>query len=279
MVVFTAVSRFILKISGVKTKSKNVSFTEEEIKTFIDVSDEQGILEGGEKNMMRRVFKFSDLEAKNIMIPRKSIKAISINETYNNIIETSERLRLSRFPVYKKDIDDIVGILYIKDLLNYKNSAHDFSVEKVMRPPLFILETKKMSSIQQMLHENRQSMAVVIDEYSGTNGVLTSEDISREIFGTIDDEYKPYVRSRELEIKNKKFFEVPGLSRLDDLNEQLSIQLVSTECETLGGFICEQLGRIPSEGDILKLQGFKFTVVRMDDKRVASVLIKNLGEE
>ena len=279
VIIFTSVSRFILKIFGVKTKSKNVSFTEEEIKTFIDISDEQGILEGGEKNMMRKVFKFSDLEAKDIMIPRKNIKAISVNETYNNIIETSERLRLSRFPVYKKDIDDIVGTLYIKDLLNYKRDQKNFSVEKVMRPPLFILETKKMSSIQQMLHENRQSMAVVIDEYSGTNGVLTSEDIAREIFGPIDDEYKPYGRIGLPDIKNAKFFEVSGLLRLDDLNEQLSVQLVSAECETLGGFLCEQLGKIPQEGDVYKTQGFKFTVVRMDDKRVASVLIKNLGEE
>lgn len=280
VVVFTSISRAVLKIFGISVSNKNVSFTEEEIKTFIDVSSEQGILEGNEKNMMRKVFKFSDLEAKHIMIPRKNIKAISINETYAGIIEASERLRLSRFPVYKKDIDDIVGILYIKDLLNYKSRGglENFSVEKVMRPPLFILETKKMSSIQMMLHENRQSMAVVIDEYSGTNGVLTSEDIAREIFGPITDEYKPYTRIVEVQIQNRKIFEVPGLSRLDDLSEQLGVKLESADCETLGGFLCEQLGRIPQEGDIYRYNHLKFTVTRMDDKRVASVMIRNFIE-
>ena len=231
--------------------------------------------------MMRKVFKFSDLEAKHIMIPRKKIKAISVNETYVNIIEESERLRLSRFPVYKKDIDDIVGILYIKDLLLYKKdfdsgkATEPFSVAGVMRPPLFILETKKMSSIQRMLHENRQSMAVVIDEYSGTNGVLTSEDIVREIFGPITDEYKPYARIVDFQLQNKYISEVSGLSRLDDLSEQLGIHLDSISCETLGGFLCEQLGKIPQEGDSLKYQNLKFTVTRMDDKRVASVMIRN----
>ena len=280
VIIFTSISRFILKIFGIKTQDKNISFTEDEIKTFIDVSGEQGIVTGNEKNMMRKVFKFSDLEAKNIMTPRKNIKAIPVTTSYSNIIELSERLRVSRFPVYKKDIDDIVGTLYIKDLLNYKNSAEKnaagFSIEKIMRPPLFILETKKMSSIQQMLHENRQSMAVVIDEYSGTSGVLTNEDITREIFGHITDEYKTYEKAPEVQIGDKKTFELSGLTRLTDLSEQLSSNFISTECETLGGFLCELLERIPQEGSSIIVNGFKFTVTQMDDKRVASVLVQNL---
>lgn len=276
--IFTTVSRAILKIFKINTQKQSVSFTEEEIKTFIDVGSEQGILEKNEKLMMHRVFKFSDLEAKDIMIPRKNIKAIHISASYNSIIELSERFFLSRFPVYNKDIDDIVGILYIKDLLHYKNCQELFLVQKVMRPPLFILETKKMSSIQQMLQENHQSMAVVIDEYSGTYGVLTSEDIAREIFGPITDEYKPYARRVQVQIKNPNNTDIDGLARLIDINEQLNINIESRRSETIGGFILETLGHIPFEGESIEKDGFKFTVKELDDKRIAKVHISKAGK-
>ncbi len=277
--IFTSVSRFVLGIFKINTKEKKVSFTEEEIKTFIDVGSEQGVIKKNEKTMMHRVFKFTDLSARDIMTPRKDIKAISTKSTYEEIIELSEKYRISRFPVYKSDIDDIVGILYIKDLLFYKGGVENFRVENVMRAPLFILETKKMSGIQQMLEENHQSMAVVIDEYSGTDGVLTSEDIAREIFGPIADEYKPYARRVEVVIKNQEHSEVEGQARLVDLNEQLGMRLSSDYCETLGGYISEVLGRIPSEGESVVREGFKFTVMRMDDKRVAKIRIQKIGEE
>ncbi len=271
----TGFSRVVLKIFGVDTKKKTISFTEEEIKTLIDVGGETGVIEHNEKNMMRRVFKFTDLEAKDIMVPRKNIKAISVNASYSEIVELSERCSVSRFPVFKKDIDDIVGILYIKDLLFYKNDIADFSIEKVMRPPLFILATKKMSSIEEMLHENHQSMAVVIDEYSGTYGVLTSEDIAREIFGPIADEYKRFAPRVGVQIKNDKNNFIDGLTRLIDINEELGIKLTSRMSETLGGYIMEELGHIPHEGETIRREGYKFTVTDMEENRIAKVLVRN----
>lgn len=271
---FTFCSRGILKLAKINTSEKKVSFTEEEIKTIIDVSSEQGILEKNGKQMMQRAFKFSDLAAKDIMTPRKNIKAIRIDENFNNIIEMSERFGLSRFPVYVNDIDDIVGILYTKDLIPYKKNPEKFKLEDVIRQPLFILETKKMSSIQQMLWENKQSMAVVIDEYSGTYGVLTSEDIVREIFGSTTDENKSFARKVEINPQQKDNIEISGLSRLNDLNEQLGIKLNSNNVETLGGYICEKLGAIPQLGQNILEQGYRFTVSKMDDNRVAKVLIR-----
>jgi CBS domain containing-hemolysin-like protein len=275
----TGFSRMVLKLFGVDTKKKDVSFTEEEIKTFIDVGGEEGVLGNNEKTMMRRVFKFTDLEAKDIMIPRKRIVAVPLTARYTDVIELSERYSLSRFPVYQNDIDDIVGILYVKDMLNYRISSEHFSVEQVMRPPLFILETKKMSSIQQMLRENKQSMAVVIDEYSGTDGILTFDDIEREIFGTIADEYKKNVRLAEVKIKNPEDDEIDGQSRLVDINEQLHTHLASRRCETIGGYICEALGRIPHIDESIIRDGYMFTVRAIDDKRVARVHIQYCNEE
>ena len=277
VLLFTSFSRLCLSFLKVDTKKKEVSFTEEEIKTLIDVGGEQGILETSEKAMMRRVFKFTDLEAKDIMIPRKDIKALSVSAGYMDIIEFSQRHYLSRFPIYKGDIDDIVGVVYIKDLLAYRDRQEEFVLKDVMRPPLFILETKKMSSIQQMLRENRQSMAVVIDEYSGTYGLLTTEDIVREIFGPIADDNKPYARRAEVRISNTESDVVSGLSRLTDLNEQLGTRLDSRRSETIGGYIAECLGHIPQAGEGVEADGFRFSVQAMDDKRVAEVLLERLS--
>ena len=228
---------------------------------------------------MSQVFKFTDLEAKDIMIPRKQIKAVSVNDSYSDIIEKAQCSGFSRFPVYKKDIDDIVGIIYIKDMLSFKNKASEFSVQKTMRPPLFILETKKMSGVQQMLWENRQSMAVVIDEYSGTYGILTREDIVREIFGPVTDGKNIRAHKADLIIENTHECELDGFARLIDLNEKLGINLSSENCETIGGFICEKLGSIPQEGNFILAEGYKFTVIKMEDNRVKKIKMQKDGEQ
>ena len=275
--IFTKVTGLFLKVANVDVKKETVTFTEEEIKIFLEVGKEQGILEKNESSMMHKVFRFSDLSAKAIMIPRKHIIAIREDFSYSKVIEYSQRYRLSRFPIYRSSLDDITGILYVKDMLPYKMCPEKFEIKKVMRPPLFILESKNMSGIQQMLRENRQSMAVVIDEYSGTKGVLTVEDLVKEIFGTI--EYKPYSRISEIKAKNTTSSEVDGLFRIIDINQQLELNIVSENCETIGGYICEKLGEIPSEGQSIVISNYKFIVTKMDDKRVGKIRVIYMGKE
>ena len=275
--IFTKVTGIFLKVANVDVKKETVTFTEEEIKIFLEVGKEQGILEKNESSMMHKVFRFSDLSAKAIMIPRKHIIAIREDFSYSKVIEYSQRYRLSRFPIYRSSLDDITGILYVKDMLPYKMCPEKFEIKKVMRPPLFILESKNMSGIQQMLRENRQSMAVVIDEYSGTKGVLTVEDLVKEIFGTI--EYKPYSRISEIKAKNTTSSEVDGLFRIIDINQQLELNIVSENCETIGGYICEKLGEIPSEGQSIVIGNYKFIVTKMDDKRVGKIRVIYMGKE
>ena len=275
--IFTKITGLFLKVANVDVKKETVTFTEEEIKIFLEVGKEQGILEKNESSMMHKVFRFSDLSAKAIMLPRKHIIAIREDFSYSKVIEYSQRYRLSRFPIYRSSLDDITGILYVKDMLPYKMCPEKFEIKKVMRPPLFILESKNMSGIQQMLRENRQSMAVVIDEYSGTKGVLTVEDLVKEIFGTI--EYKPYSRISELKAKNTTSSEVDGLFRIIDINQQLELNIVSENCETIGGYICEKLGEIPSEGQSIVIGNYKFIVTKMDDKRVGKIRVIYMGKE
>ena len=277
--IVTFIASLILRLFGIKTKTKKQSYTEEDIKTFFDVSSEHGVIAEGENRMMTQVFKFSDLEAQDIMVPRTKIRAVKIDATYRDIVELSQRLGFTRFPVYKKSIDDIVGIIYLKDMLAYRDRQSEFEITKVMRPPLFILGTKKMTSVQELLFENHQSMAIVVDEYSGTDGVVTEKDISREIFALPGDNT---LRGKVFDfdvVENKKDFEINGSVLLRDLQEDLRIELTSNINETIGGWFTEQIDRMPKAGDQIEYQGWCFKVVKIQSLRIERMRIQKLASD
>lgn len=279
VLVFTAVSRLVLFLRGIKVKNEQTAFTVEDIKTFLDVSAESGIIEHGEKNLMNRVFKFTDLEAQDIMIPRKQITFVHIDDSYDKVLELSRRTLFSRFPVYRRDIDDIVGTVYIKDLLFYSGDKKSFSLRSVMRPPLFILETKNMSSTQQILRENRQTMAIVVDEYSGTEGILTKEDIAAEMFGAGISEFSKAANVSSTIPVDSNEFELEGTTRLSDINEALRVNLFSDINESVGGWIMERIGRIAEVGDKVVFDGWIFIVKKLDGFRIEKVLLVREKED
>ncbi len=277
--VCTFLSRSVLRIFGIKTNEKTKSYSAEDIKTFFDISSESGVIEENENRMMSQIFKFSDLEAQDIMVPRTKIRAISVDSTYRDIIELSQRLGFTRFPVYKDSIDDIVGILYLKDLMKYKNDAESFELKKIMRPPIFVLGTKKMSSVQEILFENRQSMVIVVDEYSGTDGIVTEKDISREIFALPgDDSLRGKVFDFE-SVEDKSDFEINGSVLLRTLKENLHIQLESEINETIGGWFIEKLNRMPEVEDKIEFQGWEFIVKKVQAHRIERIRIKALKKQ
>lgn len=273
VLVVTFIARLTLRIFGIRTDSKKKSYTEEEIRTFFDLSEESGVIEENANRFMNQIFKFSDLEAQDIMVPRTKIRAVSEDASWKEIIELSQRLGYTRFPVYRKSIDDITGIVYLKDLLFYKDKQAEFDVRNVMRPPLFIIGTKKMSSVQTMLFENRQSMAIIIDEYSGTDGIVTEKDICREIFSLPGD---VGLRGKIFDyesVENKNDFTMNGLVLLKSLKSALGINLDSNINETIGGWICEKLGRIPTSGDYVAFEGWIFQAVKIQSHRIERVRI------
>ncbi len=279
IVVVTAFARLILLMLGVRTDKKTKSYTEEDIKTFFDISSESGVIEESENRMMSQIFKFSDLEAQDIMVPRTRIKAVPLTSTYRDIIELSQRMGFSRFPVFRESIDDIVGIVYVKDLLKYRDCQEEFSLKKVMRSPLFIPGTKKMSSVQNLLFECRQSMAIVVDEYSGTDGLLTEKDISREIFALPGDNS---LRGKVFDfdsVENKEEFEINGSVLLQVLKDDLHISLESTINETIGGWFTEQINRMPQVDDEVEFEGYKFTVKKIQAHRIERMKIEKLELE
>ena len=273
VMIITLISNLILRIFGVKVNEKKQSYTEEEIKTFFDMSSESGVIEEDENRMMTQVFKFSDLEAQDIMVPRTKIRAVSYESSYRDVIELSQRLGFTRFPVYRKSIDDIVGVIYLKDMLPYRNRQSDFDIQNVMRPPLFILGTKKMSSVQEVLFESNQSLAIIVDEYSGTDGILTEKDIAREIFALPGDNT---LRGKVFDfdvVENKKDFEVNGSVLIRDLREDLRIDLHSDMNETIGGWFTEQIDRMPEKDDTVEFSGWLFRVVKIQSHRIERLRI------
>lgn len=271
--VVSFVANLILRIFGIRVDAKKQSYTEEEIKTFFDMSRESGVIEESENRMMTQVFKFSDLEAQDIMVPRTKIRAVSSKSSYHDVVELSQRLGFTRFPVFGKSIDDIVGVIYLKDMLPYRSHQQDFDIQRVMRPPLFILGTKKMSSVQEAMFRSNNSMAVVVDEYSGTDGILTEKDISREIFALPGDDT---LRGKVFDfdsVENKRDFEINGSVLIRDLREDLRIDLKSSVNETIGGWLIEQIDRMPEVGDEVELSPWCFKVVKIQSNRIERMRI------
>ena len=275
--IVTFIARCVLRLFGIKTNAKKQSYTEEEIKTFFDISSESGVIEENENRMMSQVFKFSDLEAQDIMVPRTKIRAVPCNATYRDIIELSQRLGFTRFPVYRKSIDDIIGIIYLKDMLAYRQRQNEFELTKVMRPPLYILGTKKITSVQELLFESHHSMAVIVDEYSGTDGVITEKDISREIFSLPgEDSLRGKVFDFDA-VEDKSDFVINGSVLLRDLKEDLHIALESNINDTIGGWFAEQIDRMPVAGDTVEFEGWLFTIKKIQAHRVERIQLSKIA--
>lgn len=274
VLIFTLISRIILKIRGINVDKPAQTYSEEDIKSFLDIGEEAGVLENAEKNMMSSVFKFNDLNAAEIMVPRTMIVTLSENASYDEVIETAQRTRFSRFPIYRNSIDDIVGILYLKDLL--KTTPKEFSVKKIMRFPLFIPGTRKITSVQQVMQENRHSMAIIIDEYSGTDGLITQSDIHREIFGTAVNRTPWGGEFNIVDLEKASSFELDGATLLIDLKLHLGIALDSAVNDTLGGWIMERLDRIAVPGDRVKTDVWNFTVIKVEKRRIISVKVEKI---
>lgn len=276
IIVVTFFARSILRLFGIKPTKKKQTYTEEEIRSYFDMGTETGALEENESSMMSRVLKFTDLEVQDIMIPRTKITTISINSTYRDVLELSGRTGFSRFPVVRKSIDDIAGVLYLKDLLSYKTKPEEFSVARVMRQPIFIPGTKNMSAVQSLLVENRQTMAIVVDEYSGTDGVVASEDISRKIFSRPEEKTLRGKVFQFDEIENQNDFEINGSVLMLDLQTALNITLESKINETIGGWFIEQIDRMPEVNDSVEYKDYRFVVKKIQARRIERIQIVKL---
>ncbi|MBU5593375.1 hemolysin family protein [Clostridium sp. MSJ-4] len=269
--VFTFLSSGFIKLLGGNPEKTQPFITQEELKTLVDVGEEEGVLEVEEKEMIYNVFEFGDLQVKDVMIQRVDIVAITTESTYEEILEVIKREQFSRIPVYNETIDNIVGILYVKDLL-LREKEEEFKVEEYMREANYTYEFRRITDLFSDMKKDRNHMYIVLDEYGGTVGIVTIEDLVEEIVGDIEDEYDDE-DDREIDVIKEDEYIVSGSAKLDDINDLIGTSIESEEFDSVGGFIIGQLGRFPDMGDNVQYENIKFVIEDIDKNRIKKVRI------
>lgn len=253
-------------------KSKNI-ITEAELKTIVDVSHESGVIETGEREMIHNVFDFSDATAKEIMTPRIDMTFVSCNSTYRDILEIYRENHYTRIPVYEETTDNVIGILNMKDLLLYEDIGH-FSVKKVMREPFFTYEQKNTAELFVEMQGKSINLAIVLDEYGLTAGMVTMEDLLEEIVGDIRDEYDANEDAEMIPVSDTVYL-VSGSMNLEDLCRELGLHLTSDDYDTIGGFFIESCDHLPEEGEsVITDDQVRLTVVSVSKNRIEQLQIE-----
>ncbi len=268
---------FMLFITGQRRGANPEEFSEDEVMSMLEVGQSSGELKEEGKRMINAIFAFDDKLAYEIMTPRTDVFSIDIDEDLNNYLDELVEMRYSRIPVYQEDTDNIIGILYIKDLMQQALfcDLESVDVRALLRDPFFVPETKNIDSLLVDLKSSKNHMAILIDEYGGFSGIVTMEDIIEEIVGEIEDEYD--LPGKGVEVLGEGIFLVDGSVDLDDLNEQIGTQLHSEDCETLGGYLLTQLGEIPEDdahGIEVESEDLRMTIVAIKDRRIEKVRLE-----
>ena len=263
-------SRGVMRLMRVDPDAASKAMTEEELRTIVDVSHEDGVIESDEKEMIYNVFDLGDATAKDIMVPRVHVTFADVESTYDELIEIFREDKFTRFPVYKDSQNNIVGIINMKDLLLYDKNE-EFVIDRFLRKPHFTYETKSISDLLVEMKDSTFNIAIVLDEYGDMAGLITLEDILEEIVGEIHDEYDEKEDELVQKISDREYI-IEGSMHLDDVNDHLNTELDSEDYDSLGGFIIEHLDRLPVAGDeVITEEGIRLIVEKLDKNRIEKV--------
>ena len=257
-------TNIISKLFGVSENDEE-TVSEEEIRMMVDVGEEKGTIDEEEKNMINNIFEFDDKVVSEIMIPRTEIFAVDVDSSITDVIKKIEELKYSRIPVYEDTIDNIKGIIYFKDIISSKNSK----IKTILKDAYFVPETKAINELFNELRKNKKQMAIVIDEYGGTSGIVTMEDLIEEIVGEIYDEYD--VVDKKTEKLDERTFLLSGNLAIYEVEDILEIKIEDGDYDTLSGYIVENLGRVPTEKDIgktLEIGSIEYKIEKVKSKHI-----------
>lgn len=263
------------RIFGSKSREEIQQEAEEEILSLVEEGQEKGVIGDSTKHIIENVFDFDDTVASEIMTHRTEMTAIEDTSELSQVVDTAIESGYSRIPVYKGDIDTIVGVLYVKDLLPFVGAkVEGFDLSKVIRDVLFVPKTKNCSELFTEMTKERVQMAIVVDEYGGTEGLITLEDLIEDILGNIRDEYD----NEEDEVRklSDNRFTVEGSASIDDIAKELELEIPETDCDTVAGFILENLGRIPDDGETpeVTVNDATYKIDKIEERRILSVTIE-----
>lgn len=268
----------VLRLMGIDPHADEEVVTEEEIRMMVDVGGEKGVIEDTQIEMINNIFEFDDIDVADIMTHRTDMVCIDDDEPLSEAVKLSIENGFSRIPVYEEDPDDIVGIVYIKDFLKYVGTSlpKTKTVKDMMRPAYYVPETKRCGELFTEMTEKRVQMAVVVDEYGGTAGIVTLEDLLESIVGNIQDEYDQ--EDEEISIINDTTFEIDGITDIEEVEEHIGKTLPEGDYDTIGGYIISVLGFLPEDGQMNEVQfeNVKFTVLNVEERRIGKVKVEIL---
>lgn len=268
--IINGLSNAVLLLLRIDPNAKNQTMTENELRTIVDVSHEDGVIESDEKEMIYNVFDLGDAKAKDVMVPRVHVTFADVNTTYEELIEIFREDKFTRLPIFEDSTDNVIGTINMKDLLLFDNTK-EFHIRDILREAYFTYEYKNISELLVEMREASFNIAIVLDEYGDTAGLITLEDILEEIVGEIHDEYDENEEDFIKEIGEREYM-IEGSTNLDVLNDRLDLQLESEDYDSLGGFIIEHLDRLPEEGDSITTEdGLRLVVESLDKNRIESV--------
>lgn len=263
----------VLFILHIDPNAKQNAMTEQELRTIVDVSHEDGVIEKEERQMIYNVFDFGDSQAKDVMVPRIDMSFINVDATYDELLAVFKENGYTRYPVYENTTDTIIGTINMKDIL-LRDSSREFSVRDILREPYFTYEHKSTADLLMEMKEYAFNLAIVLDEYGATAGMITLEDLLEEIVGEIRDEYDEDEEEDYLEIIPEREYTARGFAKLDDLNECLGLHLTSNDYDSIGGYVIEQLDHLPNPGEYCTTEdGLKLVVDEVEKNRIETVHI------
>ena len=272
----------VLRLCGINPNEEDDDVTEEEIRLMVDEGQEQGVIGDDEGEIIHNVLEFSDTTAGEVMVHRTEIVALPISASYEEVINLGAHERYSRIPVYENRIDNIIGIIHIKSLVGL-TSGSDFDLRRMLMPAHFVAESQTINDVFDQLKKNKCHMAVVLDEFGGTAGIITMEDIIEELVGNIQDEYDASEEQiDDLIVKQEEnVYIIDGLAEIDEVNDELDIMLPTEDYSTVSGLVIGLLGEIPEENThpVFEYENFRFTVLSSTKKIITSVKLEILAQK
>ena len=271
----STITNGLVRLMGGQNVRHGPFVTEEELRLLVTVGEEEGVLEEAETEMIHSIFEFADTPVREVMIPRIDIVALESNATVDQAVDQALEGGFSRIPVYEETIDNIIGVLYTKDMLKQLREGHNTQpVRGLVRPAYFVPETKKLDDLLREIRQKRVHMVIVIDEYGSVSGLVTIEDLVEEIVGDIQDEYDHEETLYE-QINEHEYVFSAKIS-IDDFNDIMDTKLENEDYDTLGGFLYAQLDKIPIAGDAITFENYRFTVLTTRGRRIARVQVERL---
>lgn len=270
--VLMLITNFIIKILGGDPDQDKPFITEEELRTMVQVSHEEGVIKVQERKIIDNVFEFRESQVKDVMTTRTDVVAVDVDTSLEELLEYFRSEQYSRLPVYEGTIDNIVGVIYVKDLVFTENIKENFDLRELMREPFYTYEFQRISKLFEQLRQQRLGLAIVLDEYGGTAGVTTLEDLVEEIVGDIEDEYDSSIKDI-VKLSDNEFL-LGGHTEIEDLNERYGLEIDTEDFDTIGGFVFGEIGFLPEIGQSVSYKNLTFTVKSLDKNRIDKIVMK-----